>query len=175
MSDTDKTRPWWVKQKDDDLAFDFEDIPGRHVRWPKWWVGEARCGCSMCGDCCEDIVLSVDHGTIISVMNPRHPRSTDGKYRRDAAFINKNMRPTGKVIRHGAQVKQVLECAKFDTETRKCTAHNERPEVCRRYPWYGKTPERGDKSMKGRCSFLADAYKMLPIVEVRSTQPGACN
>jgi Fe-S-cluster containining protein len=62
-----------------------------------------------------------------------------------------------------------LQCKKFDKTTRKCTAHNDRPQLCRNYPWYGKEPKRGDTTMGGRCSFLVDAgYKMLPIVEVRN-------
>lgn len=120
--------------------------------------------CSMCGDCCEDIVLNVPHGNI--VRNLSKPRFV-GQARKDAVFIVNNMRPTGRVERVGKQVRQVLECAKFDKETRTCTAHNDRPSVCFGYPWYGREPRKGDATMKGRCSFLADAYKMLPIVEVK--------
>lgn len=122
--------------------------------------------CSMCGDCCENIALNKDLGLMTAQIAFG---KVAGKYHKDAVFIQNNMRPTGKVVRHGKVVKQVLECAKFDKETRKCTAHDERPEMCRQYPFYGRDPleSRGDTTMGGRCSFLADAgYKMLPIVEV---------
>jgi Fe-S-cluster containining protein len=121
--------------------------------------------CSMCGDCCENIRLNIDRGTLLQ-------RVSDGKaagtYLKDAVFILNNMIPDGTVARQGNTVKQTLQCKKFDKETRKCTAHNDRPEMCRRYPWYGKEPVKGDTTMGGRCSFLVDAgYKMLPIVEVK--------
>lgn len=120
--------------------------------------------CSMCGDCCEDLALNIDRGRILQRLADNY--GTAG-WRKDAVFIINNMLPTGKVVRHGNTVKQVLSCQKFDTETRKCTAHDDRPYLCEGYPWYSKAPKQGDTTMKGRCSFLADAYKMLPIVEVR--------
>lgn len=123
--------------------------------------------CGMCGDCCENIHLSVDRGTLVRNIAEG---KVAGAYLRDANFILKNMLPDGTVQRQGNRVKQTLQCAKFDKATRKCTAHNERPELCRRYPFYGKDPlEHGaDSTMGGRCTFLADAgYKMLPIVEVK--------
>lgn len=119
--------------------------------------------CSMCGDCCEDIALSVDHGTIVARIAQG---KSAGKWSKDAQFILTNMRPTGRVVRQGKRVKQVLECAKFDKETRLCTAHDDRPELCKQYPWYGGEPKQGDTTMKARCSYLADAYNMLSIVEV---------
>lgn len=35
MSKTDKTRPWWVKQKDDKLAYDYHPFADETGRWPK--------------------------------------------------------------------------------------------------------------------------------------------
>lgn len=124
--------------------------------------------CSMCGDCCENIALNVDLGTLVNStasgqVNKSQPL---GGWYRDAAFIRANFIPTGEVRREGKRVKQVLKCLKFDTETRTCTAHNERPSLCRRYPWYDEDPKKGDTTMGGRCSFLADTYSMLPIVSI---------
>jgi Fe-S-cluster containining protein len=118
----------------------------------------------MCGDCCENIALSTDHGTIIKRLAQGYGT---GRWRKDAVFILNNMRPTGRSTRQGKMVKQVLSCAKFDSVTRKCTAHDDRPELCSGYPWYKGEPITGDTTMGGRCSYLGDAYKMLPIVEVR--------
>lgn len=48
MSKTDKTRPFWVKEKD------FQPLYPRAEkgdRWPEmYWVGEMKCGCPMCSD-----------------------------------------------------------------------------------------------------------------------------
>lgn len=124
--------------------------------------------CAMCGDCCENIHLSVDRGSIVKALATGR---VAGVWAKDANFILKNMLPDGTVKRDGKYVKQTLQCAKFDKTTRKCTAHDERPQLCRQYPFYGKDPKDygGDTTMGGRCSFLADAgYKMLPIVEVRN-------
>lgn len=123
--------------------------------------------CSKCGDCCEEISLNIDHGKIVQQIAQGYGA---GRWLKDANFIINNMRPTGRVIRQGNRVKQVLECSKFDKESRICTAHDDRPTVCRDYPWYNREPVKGDTTMKGRCSYLADAYKMLPIVEVRNSK-----
>ena len=121
--------------------------------------------CSMCGDCCEDIALNVDLRVGSSWQSAGYMAGRKG---RDWAFIQKNFVPTGDVVRQGKTVKQKLKCLKFDPEKRICTAHDERPDLCRNYPWYGGEPVRGDTTMKGRCSYLADAYDMLPIVAVYS-------
>lgn len=120
--------------------------------------------CAMCGDCCENIGLNVD----VSIMKARLANGrVAGKDRKELLFITENFIPTGRVETRGGKTKRILKCLKFDKKTRQCTAHDERPTLCRRYPWYGGEPVKGDTTMGGRCSYLADAYKMLPIVEVR--------
>ena len=57
-----------------------------------------------------------------------------------------------------------FECSSFDRETRLCTIYDDRPHVCRDYPWYGPSPS--DPRYDGqigpedflplRCSFWAD-------------------
>lgn len=56
-------------------------------------------------------------------------------------------------------------CTMFDTETRMCNAHEDRPPVCSGYPWYGHKPKR-DADLSPQCSFNADIKTMLPIVGV---------
>jgi hypothetical protein len=50
VSKTKKTRPWFVKQKDDRLAYDHQFLPGEFERSAKWWVGESSDGCRLCTD-----------------------------------------------------------------------------------------------------------------------------
>lgn len=56
-------------------------------------------------------------------------------------------------------------CTRFDTETRMCNAHSDRPPVCSGYPWYGRKPFE-DADLSPQCSFNADIKIMLPIVGV---------
>jgi Fe-S-cluster containining protein len=69
------------------------------------------------------------------------------------------------------------KCDRFDPDRRSCTAHGDRPPVCRNYPWYrdGPTAERAG-NLPSRCSFLGDvppdwrpagAYPLIPIKVVR--------
>ncbi len=111
-------------------------------------------GCARCGDCCESIAITSTTGDITAKL--AHPRLAGG-VAREAAFIARNMTPTGEVMRVGNQVRQVWTCGKFDPVERICTAHDERPRMCSGYPWYGNEPGP-DRIMEKetRCSFWLD-------------------
>jgi hypothetical protein len=48
-------------------------------------------------------------------------------------------------------------CDVFDPEHGQCTAHDQRPPLCREYPWYGKEPSADQLGlMYSQCSYLAD-------------------
>lgn len=51
MSRTDKTRPYWVKQEDHKICRPRLETEQRswEYRLYKWWIGEFRCSCNMCG------------------------------------------------------------------------------------------------------------------------------
>ena len=69
-------------------------------------------------------------------------------YRANAEFISAHWHPLGD---------HEYRCDRFDASHRLCAAHEERPPVCRDYPWYGSEPaERGPDGMIPRCSYLAD-------------------
>lgn len=123
--------------------------------------------CSKCGDCCE--VVTFDIGAwkrknpqwrrLLLCVDPRvdwEPWKAQGyadsakadtiRNWLDANFILKNWFPIG----DGEAI-----CAAWDPETRLCTAHDDRPPVCRSYPWYSTGP-RPDAIESARCSFWAD-------------------
>ena len=50
MSRTDKTAPWKVKKTDDALAMTIGKGTTVPHRFPKWWIGESRCGCPGCAE-----------------------------------------------------------------------------------------------------------------------------
>lgn len=109
--------------------------------------------CGRCGDCCENIPCSFDLATVY-VARDKHMQQ-------DLDFIREHWHPMYEVEDH---TKQRFSCDAFDTDTRLCTAHEDRPPVCRDYPWYGREPD--GRYIPARCSFNADYRTMLPIVEV---------
>jgi Fe-S-cluster containining protein len=144
-------------------------------------VEREHLGCAMCGDCCESIKASLSGAGFTAVVSTSGGVSISSKqavegwgrrlyaagvYMRDAAFIRRWMEPTGEVTKatrwtdedgneqwRGAR--QIWRCLKFDTERRICTAHNERPQMCAEYPFYGKPPSarNGPNDDELRCSY----------------------
>lgn len=58
-------------------------------------------------------------------------------------------------------------CDRYDPVTRRCTVYEDRPPICRDYPWYssGRTPDSEERLPAG-CSYRADwqPVKMLERV-----------
>lgn len=134
-------------------------------------------GCARCGDCCENIWVPVAQAEITRyTAGDRHLVTENrwaGRYQLDF-FARYWTRLEQKVmtLEDGTLVhKTRYSCAKFDTESRTCTAHSIRPQVCRDYPWYGRGPHAG-KIDSRRCSFLLDlppdqrpenSYPLIPL------------
>lgn len=119
-------------------------------------------GCAKCGDCCEDLCLDtrhVDEGNRWWLYwqrgGKKNTRTRQGMWP-DIRFITSHWT---EVRRTGGQ--SVMRCDQFDTETRTCMAYEDRPPVCRDYPWYSDAgdAERIRKrapQIARRCSFLLD-------------------
>jgi Fe-S-cluster containining protein len=82
----------------------------------------------------------------------------------DAKFILKHWRAFR--VKRDGKTQWRYSCDMFDTVTRKCTAHKDRPPICSNYPWYGKKPEgwmlspTPDESAKHvSCSYWFDIPK----------------
>lgn len=115
--------------------------------------------CSKCGDCCENI------WTKFSPEERNSPdRNFDEAGKQTVEFVNKYWIHLGpdKVDGHR------YSCTKFDTNTRLCTAHDERPPVCSGYPYYSRPVEEFKLAthLPARCSYQADSRINLPIVLV---------
>lgn len=54
-----------------------------------------------------------------------------------------------------------FRCSNFDPETKRCTDYDNRPSMCRGYPWYG-APPRPDASLPPDCSFREDLIHLGP-------------
>lgn len=48
MSRTDKTRPWWVKEREHAVLYPRRTEPIYHP--DRYWLGELKCGCTTCSD-----------------------------------------------------------------------------------------------------------------------------
>jgi Fe-S-cluster containining protein len=71
-------------------------------------------------------------------------------------------------------------CKSYDPVHALCTAHDDRPPVCRHYPWYSQGPTRAKaRKMGGQCSYLLDvppanrpagSHPLIPITAVSHDQ-----
>lgn len=122
-------------------------------------------GCAGCGDCCEQILITRNQADFTAALAHRSGRVA-GRWARDAAFVQKWMRPTGDVVREGKVVKQVWTCDAFDPVGRRCTQHAARPIMCSGYPFYGAAPGKGVRDL--RCSYWLD---VAPADRPEGTRP----
>jgi Fe-S-cluster containining protein len=108
--------------------------------------------CAGCGDCCESIVLSISPWEIDALAE-----ETGGE---DPIFIRAHWTPTGETRDAAGNPGYEYVCRRLDPETRRCTAHDDRPHVCRGYPWYDDPSPEGKVArapfLHRRCSHLID-------------------
>lgn len=144
-------------------------------------------GCNGCGACCDPFVTTVapihlQDGAADRVIGREEAdwmrahltplRRKDGlarvkDYIRAGGFSDMpplRDRLTGKLrFEVGLLPSHFYTCDIFDPVTRKCTDYDNRPGVCRDYPWYGSPPDP-NKSLPTMCSYRADAG--LPVADV---------
>lgn len=99
-------------------------------------------GCARCGDCCENIPISVAY---IARLTPE-PGSRTAQ---DQAFILAHWTPLPGDADHAA-------CDRFDPVHRRCLAYAERPPTCRDHPMYGHDGPVYAQGLHPRCSYLLD-------------------
>jgi len=136
--------------------------------------------CAKCGDCCDHIYLrpSVakllrEWGAFWRSENPSVERLVAAGWERDTAeacFVNERLRANSTfVAEHWTVIEDketgpIHSCDRFDSETRLCMAHDERPPICSGFPWYGEDPaevarkaaDEGGVLFSKRCSFVED-------------------
>ena len=133
-------------------------------------------GCAQCGSCCTHIWLTVDprKWSTRALANIPDPRTDEGwaywlehsnyaDENRDDAIRRYN--PDGRmradadfVAAHWTEnCDGYWTCDAYDPERGTCTAHEDRPPLCRDYPWYGREPDaEGASHLYKQCSYLAD-------------------
>ena len=113
-----------------------------------------------CGACCDPVVLHEDVALKIFDALPHNVEPAEQDK------ILALWEPLGPYGDRGAVR---LRCAAYDVANRACTAYDDRPKVCSRFPFYD---QEGDKrTLDGRtelvCGYQADLGRtVLPIVEV---------
>jgi Fe-S-cluster containining protein len=108
-----------------------------------------RSVCSACGDCCDPVWFPLPPAEIRqgAEVARRPDDAANLRFARDAWTW------TGEVDDLAGWA---YRCAMFDEATRRCTAHETRPPVCRGYPWFDDVPRRGLPLLPTRCSHWAD-------------------
>lgn len=106
-------------------------------------------GCARCGNCCDPVILE----SAIFAASGQRARSQDSPHDNDR-FITQHWHPVGAYVDEGRTWLK-LRCDMFDPVHRTCTAYDDRPPVCSRFPWYGHEPS-GKVILDPQCSFLAD-------------------
>lgn len=126
--------------------------------------------CTGCGDCCA----------VVSVAKPLWERVTrlemDGAMDSDRAFLLDNWHPmtpeeaaaVSPYDNHpmwvafwteSVKTNALLKCNAFDYATRQCTAYENRPAVCKGFPWYGDKAKKEPLWRLFRCGYWGDVPK----------------
>lgn len=96
--------------------------------------------CNQCGQCCLTFRISLDYKDL-QLFKPEG----DFKFAREnlipmhrelAFFLNPHLKIFEEKESSGTNF--YYKCKQFNTKTRKCNNHKNRPQVCKGFPWYGK-------------------------------------
>jgi Fe-S-cluster containining protein len=129
--------------------------------------------CSRCGDCCDPVIVTFDPQERAAERLANLSFVAPAWAWHQFEFLRDHWRTvdTYESTERGRPVTvHRVECDQFDRATRTCGAHDDRPQVCSGFPWYGREPDVDSAiagSLSPRCSYNADVRTMLPIVEVR--------
>jgi Fe-S-cluster containining protein len=115
--------------------------------------------CNRCGACCEDISLGTGCdetvlGRLAADWEAWGDEAPDAKF--ILTYWDAEVYDEGEVR---------FTCQRFDPMTRLCTAHDERPPVCREFPWYGHAPmvEALYPWVAKTCSYVADIVNAMAV------------
>jgi len=116
-------------------------------------VTSASLGCARCGVCCEDIAIRVSPERFVE-MAEAEQAAPDHPFNDSATFIVAHWDP---VKGPGSQGHYGYRCRRYDAEHHLCTAWDDRPQVCRGFPWYDGEPGATDKQLVHKqCSYWLD-------------------
>ncbi|MMZ43654.1 Flagellin N-methylase [compost metagenome] len=131
-------------------------------------VTNLRGKCGMCGRCCQAIHLPLSPKDIQEM----HEKGNNP----DASFIHQNWTPISKeeafdinpyFLVNEKRIKEeeldlnyedlyFYTCNRLDKESKLCTVHDLRPNVCSGYPWYGGRPHVTELFYSEDCGYRID-------------------
>lgn len=109
--------------------------------------------CARCGSCCDPVTLDAD--VYAEVMEDARSSETLGPNRR---FIAQHWRILSAYPDEDGKHWLRIRCDVYDPLHRACSAHEDRPPVCKDFPWYEEEPgsEGRAEYLNRQCSYLAD-------------------
>lgn len=123
--------------------------------------------CNLCGRCCEAIALRDDWTRLENYQGGG-----------DRGFVAKHWKPISKeeatkvnaylLSNPNFQAYNFYTCDWFDKEKRICSHHEERPSVCRDYPWYGGQVRTDEVFYSEDCGYKIDRERQRVIEVLRS-------
>lgn len=105
----------------------------------------------MCGDCCTNIWSSTSPERIVEIAEVEQ-RTSEHPAIDSATFIAAHWTPLSGPDELGGYR---YACRRYDAEHQRCSAWDDRPQVCRGFPWYDGIPAEATL-VHSRCSYLAD-------------------
>jgi Fe-S-cluster containining protein len=134
-----------------------------------------------CGLCCSSIVLGDDviqrlfhdYPPPSPLLNPLGgPHSEDHMFVREHWHIGEQvaLNTTGATTPEADdRVGRRISCDRYDAENNRCGAYDDRPPICARYPFYGRTPEAGEHLDHNVCTYHDDVpgRRVLPLTVLR--------
>lgn len=131
---------------------------------------------SGCGACCDPVVLPY---TRLEAMRDPTISAEERRWASDALQPMGDKEGYAKMphLRNRAMADQFgvparvffFSCRHLDQETRRCNDYENRPAVCRGFPWQGQAP-RPDAGLPLQCAFRADIGE-VPVA-LGPTRPG---
>lgn len=106
--------------------------------------------CNGCGDCCDPVWLAGDTWLRVLEDLANGWADRDCPNQANLRFIQEHWNAV-ELLPDGTRVR----CDRFDPDTRRCLAYDERPPVCTGFPWYGCEPT-ARAPLSPRCSYWAD-------------------
>lgn len=145
--------------------------------------------CNGCGGCCDPVVLLGDRFALARGVTDARMRRwlledlSPMPYREAARKANAGLvaaRSNPAAVLTGpdegpnfaGEAVGFYRCRHFDPATRRCLSYDDRPEVCRQYPWLGGAP-RPNAALPDACSYRADIGQPVTPVDEWLAKVGA--